>query len=195
MQAWYDQWLAEHKDPANDLIYSKNSRGEPTLNQVHFVRDDLSSVFWADRPYAERSQEPEPRIDCKETCYVIGEHRSKSVRLPVFSLERADLGIQFVMRFNYYDWNVSVISERPIVTDLRGFVLDFSDDDRKRHPGGYRYGSWGYCYFQGFPEDKQFGPYVGKAGSTRKFSTYMTTNYQLYTFVYLIMRDLHRAKT
>jgi hypothetical protein len=187
LQPWYDRWLkANH---GTDLSYvPKNSRGEPSLEQVHFVRDYLSGILWADVPYDKRGPAP-PRDTCKETGFVIGEHTSKSVRLPVYSLERPDLGIQFVLRDNYHDWNVSVLSEKPITTDLRGFELDYSrDEDLKRFPNGYKPGSaWGYCYFQGFPEEVQFGPFKE---NPCKFSLCIGNDYSVHNFIWLIMRDI-----
>jgi hypothetical protein len=194
LQPWYDKWLADHKE--TKLIYvrryvGRNARGEVTLPQVHFVRDVLAGLFWAGVPYEQRAA-AEPRNNCKETAYVIGEHTSKSVRLPVYSLERPDLGLQVVLRDNYHDWNVSVISETPITTDLRGFELDyFRKEDRERYPDGYRPGgSWGYCYFQGFPREVQFGPY---SENPRRFSLCIEDTYQMYTFLRLILRDRRAA--
>ena len=186
LQPWYDRWLAEHAD--TNLIYvGRDARGEVTLPQVHFVRDDLAGLFWADVPYDARKTAP-PREDCKETALVIGEHSSKSVRLPVYSLERPDLGIQVVLRENYHDWNVSVISETPIAADLRGFQLDYARaEDRARYPKGFRApGSWGYCFFQGFPHEVQFGPH---SENPRRFSLCINSDYEVYTFVWLLMRD------
>lgn len=194
LQPWYDRWLAEHKE--TDLFYvARDRRGDVSLPQVslpqvHFVRDRLAGLLWADVPYEARAI-AEPR-ECRETARVIGEHTSKSVRLPVYSLERPDLGLQVVLRDNYYDWNVSVISETPIAADLRGFELDYSrDEDRARYPSGFRApGSWGYCYFQGFPREMQFGPF---SESPRKFSLCVRSDYEIYTLLWLIMRD-RRAK-
>jgi hypothetical protein len=182
LQPWYDKWLAEHHE--TDLLYvSRNARGEVSLSQVHFVRDRLAGVFWADLPYDQRPASP-PRNDCKETAYVIGQHTSKSVRLPVYSLERPDLGLQIVLRDNMYDWNVSVVSETPIATDLRGFKLSYSDEkERERHANS---GYWDYCFFQGFPDELQFGPY---SENPRKFSLCINSDYEMYTFLWLITRD------
>lgn len=185
LQPWYEKWLDEHK--STDLIYvNRNSRNEPSLAQVHFVRDTLGHVMWKDIPYDTRPI-AHPR-ECKESAWVIGEHRSKSVRLPVYSLERPDLGIRFVLRDNYHDWCVSVVAEKPIATDLRGFQLDMDEDDRKRYqPGGF----WGYCFFQGFPSELCFGSF---AMDPRRFSLSIGGNHALYTFIWLIMRDL-RSKS
>lgn len=190
LQPWYDKWLTEHK--GTGLIYvRRNQRGEVSLPQVHFVRDSLARMVWSDVPYDDRPKAP-PRDDCRESAYVIGEHRSKSVRLPVYSLERPDLGLQIVLRDNYHDWNVSVLSETPITTDLRGFGLDYRrETDRARFPDGYIPGnSWGYCFFQGFPEEVQFGPF---SENPRRFSLCISSNYAVFTFVWLIMRDLRES--
>lgn len=190
LQPWYDKWLAEHRE--TDLIHvGRNARGEASLPQVHFVRDNLAGLFWSDVPYASRAAAP-PRTDTKETAYVIGEHSSKSVRLPVYSLERPKLGIQVVLRDNQHDWNVSVISDTPIATDLHGFELDYSrDDDRKRYPNGFRSpGSWGYCYFQGFPDEVKFGPF---SENPCKFSLCVNGDYDVYTLLWLLMRDRRGA--
>ena len=190
LQPWYDKWLVEHE--GTTLIYARRGDGKPQLGQVHFVRDSLAAVVWQDVPYDKRPLAP-PR-ECKETAFVIGEHLSKSVRLPVYSLERPDLGIRLVCRGNFYDWNVSVVAERDVLTDLRGFPLDYwNEDERRKHAGGYKpeRGSWGYCFFQGFPDDLRFGPYVE---NKRRFSMCVGTDYELFTLVWLIMRDLLRRK-
>lgn len=185
LQPWYDTWLKEHQD-TNLIFVSRNQHGEVSLPQVHFVRDTLAGLFWADIPYEKRNSAP-PRDDCKETAYVIGEHHSKSVRLPVYLLTRPDLGLQIVLRDNYYDWNVSVVSELPIITDLHGFQLSYNEEERKKFPNGYIKGRyWGYCFFQGFPEEYQFGPFEENPS---KFSLCIGSSYAVYTFLWLLLRD------
>lgn len=168
LQAWYDLWLQEHAD--TNLIYvPKNSLGEPYLQQVHFVRDRLAYLVWRDVPYQNLPNGVE-REDVKALVQVVGEHRSKSVRLPVYQLCRPDLGIRFVLRDNYHDWNVSVISERAIPEE-RGF--EFNSD---------------YLFFQGFPDADQFQGY-GHV-SHRKFSFSTTGEHDLYAQIGLIMRNV-----
>lgn len=181
LQGWYDKWLDENRE--TDLLYAKGG-GRVQLSQVHFVRDALAPLVWSDIKYDARAKES-PRDDRPVTAMVIGEHSSKSVRLPVFSFERPDLGIQFVLRTNYHDWNVSVVAEKPVNADLRGFVTDFwgEKEREKWEPGGY----WGYCFFQGFPHEFFFGPY---ANDRRRFSTYMSNDYELYAFVRLVLQEL-----
>jgi hypothetical protein len=189
LQPWYDTWLAEHA--GTDLIYAVGSDKKPQLQQVHFVRDMLAAIVWQDVPYEKRA--PASPRECKETAFVVGEHLSKSVRLPVYSLERPDLGLRIVARDNFYDWNVSVASERDVATDLRGFPLDYwIESERERFKDGYQPGrSWGYCFFQGFPSDMQFGPYKE---NKRRFSMCVGSDYELFTLVWLIMRDVRGGR-
>lgn len=172
LQPWYDRWLADH-EKTNLLFVARDRHGGIYLPQVHFVRDQLAGLFWADVPYDARKA-IEPRASCKETAYVIGEHTSKSVRLPIYSLERPDLGLQVVLRENYHDWNLSVISETPVTADLRGFELD---DAR--------------CYFEGFPPEVRFGAF---RENPKKFSLYIGSDYAIYTFLWLLMRDRRGTK-
>ena len=178
LQTWYDAWLREHE--GTDLIYAK-SGSKVQLPQVHFVRDTLARLAWRGVKYDDIPREPE-RPDCAVTAYVIAEHRSKSVRLPVYSIERPDLGLQIVLRDNYYNWNVSIVAERPVAADLRGFVTDFDNDGEraKYQPRGY----WGYCFFEGFPTELMFGPY---SMDKRRFSLWVNGDHELYVLVRNLM--------
>lgn len=181
LQTWYDAWLREHAD--TDLIYARYRSSSPSvgLDQVHFVSDRLSCLMWSGVDYDERGVEPS-RPDCKATAMVVGEHKSKSVRLPVYSLERPDLGLQIVLRDNYYNWNVSVLSEIPVEADLRGFETDFSSAEERDR---YRIrGLWGCCFFEGFPDELRFGPF---SMDCRKFSLCVSSDYELYALVRCLM--------
>lgn len=167
LQPWYDRWLKEHE--GSDLRYiGRDPERRPQLPQVHFVRDTLAGLLWADVPYDQRQPSP-PRDELKETAYVVGEHTSKSVRLPVYSLERPDLGLIVTLRDNYHDWNVSV-SQETAKSDLRGFPVN---DLR-------------YCFFQGFPADRRFGTY---AADPLRFSMCLDSEHQVYTLLWLLLRE------
>lgn len=81
---------------------------------------------------------------------VISTHRSKSIELPVVRYDRPDLGAFFVIRGNFYDYKLSVRSERPI--DDAGFADLFATAPTC----GYE-GELSSCYFEGFPEELVFG--------------------------------------
>lgn len=157
LQAWFDAWLAEHKDDKDnwitDLIYAKSA-----CDQICDVRDTFGLLVYADVPYRSRPNEPLPRDTCKITGYVIGEHHSKSVRLPVYLFERVDLGIQFVMRGNFYDWKLSVISEKPLVKYAELFSTMFHTTPPVEPE--YTGNELASCYFEGFPDEYIFDYYA-----------------------------------
>ncbi len=157
---WYKNWLEEHHE--TKLLWVQRNRDGVHLDQVDFVLHRLGRVAWYDN---QRSDEPVP-------VWVIAEHNSKSVRLPVISIERPDLGIRFVMRDNFHEWSVSVISERQLLCGLRGFDVTSSG-----------------CGFEGFPYDLRFG---GFGQSNTRFSCSLGNAYDPYAFVREIM--LHRIE-
>lgn len=183
LQIWYDKWLEEHKE--TDLIYAKSKDG-PRLQQVHFIRDDISALFWAGISYYDRPKVPPPRSDCRESAVVISEHRSKSVRLPVYSLTRMDIGLQLTLRDNYYNWKLSVDSKTPITADFSGLFHttppiepDYTGDPLNS------------VYFEGFPESRVFGYF---SDNNRQFSAEIHSSESLWTAVFLMMRGLGMIK-
>jgi hypothetical protein len=166
LQVWYDRWLKTNAD--TKLFYvDKRSSGEVYLSQVRYIRDELSGLAWRDVAYDSRPPST-PSDDLKETAWVIGEHCSKSVVLPVYSIERPTLGLRLVLRYNFYDWCVSVESE----TAVRDWV------------SGYDRGL--LCFFEGFPDELKFGTY---AESQRRFSLAIRDDYELYAFVRQLMTE------
>lgn len=181
LQPWYDNWLKEHI--CTNLIYAyPNGSDCPSLKQVHFIRDRIGPMVWADVHYYKRPRAL-PRYDCRETAMVIGEHRSKSVRLPVYSITREDFGLQLTLRDNYYNWKLSVSSQiRPIEVDFSGLFHTTPPVEL-----GYTGNSLSPVYFEGFPEDRIFGYY---SLNHFKFSAEIHSDEALWTTVFLMMRSL-----
>jgi hypothetical protein len=75
---------------------------------------------------------------------VISTHTSKSVKLPVFHITMPN-GDEFVMRYNFYDWKISVKAKSPINVDF----LNLFDGNQKVVPN---------CC-EGFPSEWIFGSY------------------------------------
>ena len=155
LQEWYNEWRKEHE--GTTLLYVNSDN--PSLHQVRFICDTLKWQFFNGPSLAGPGDDRD--------IFVIGEHHSKSVRLPVYLLARADIGLQFILRENFYDWNLSVKSDKEI--DLHGF----SDDNR-------------LCFFQGFPSEYQFGHYNK---DKRQFSLNPVNDYELYVATWLIMKN------
>lgn len=159
---WYSDWCAKHENTR--LFYVCRDGEGVSLQQVSFVRRQLDSIVWSDVQYREG----------QVYTWVIGEHTSKSVRLPVYLIERPELGISFVLRYNFHDWCVSVMSDLPIASGLRGF------DDSARYCGG----------FEGFPEHARF---KGFRDSRSRFSISLHNDYEAYAFFREIMMDVRQS--
>ena len=158
------EWAVAN-EPAPDLIYRRGM-----WDQVKFVRDDLAGLLC-------------PRIDhtideYRDLVKVCGTHRSKSVLLPVFSIE-SKRGFRLTMRNNFHDWGVSV----EVTHGCNAVTWDF---DRLADPNKVD----SYC--EGFPPNRKFGTF---AQSSHEFTVGLqASDYNLYTFVYLLMRQFpHKA--
>jgi len=107
-------------------------------SQMMFLRDRVQFLIGAGLPFGESAN----------LARVISTHRSKSIDLPVVRLDRPDLGISFVMRDNFYDWKLTVLSTRPIDADLAG--LFFTEPPSEPEYTGDELHS---VYFEGFPPE------------------------------------------
>lgn len=126
--------------------------------QITLVRDDISAVLAC--TYDEYTV-------IKGEIKVIGEHRSKSVTLPVF---RLTIGNRFeiTMRFNFYDWKVSIKSNEPVVADFMGLFDPAQQVEAT-------------CC-EGFPDDCIYGPYTE---NNQRFTFEVRNNNDLYVFFWI----------
>ena len=144
-------------EPDEKLIYAKG-----LVNQVYFVRDTLCSLMrstyeeWRDNPPL-----------------VISTHYSKSVKLPVFQINLEKYGIEMVLRYNFYDWKISVKSDKSLDFDYMGLF-----NPTKKIPS---------VYCQGFPKNKVYGSYEQ---SHSQFTIEIYSGYDLYTFIFLLKNYL-----
>ena len=147
------QWTDVNK-PAENLIYAKGY-GE----QIVFIRDRITSLL------AKNYEEYET---IAKNIKVISTHTSKSVLLPVYQIELPD-GTLFIMRYNFHNWKVSVISEKEVNADF----MDLFDPNEKIHS----------VYCEGFSEKYVFGPY---AKNKRSFTVELSSGYNhLFTFFWV----------
>lgn len=111
--------------------------------------------------------------------HVIATHRSKSITLPVYELSRPDLGLRLILRDNFHNWKLSVISERPIDADFSGLFHTTPPVEP-----AYTGEPLSSVYFEGFPGDLIFGYYNDQQGGTRqKWSAEIYGDHSLYTVV------------
>lgn len=147
---------AQANDPDPNLIWKSGM-----WEQVMFVRDVLARLL---------AQKPDHTYDdYRGLVRVCGEHRSKSVKLPVFSIEWKR-GIRFTLRYNFYDWGVSVEAAKPLAWDFAGLFRPDSVDS---------------C-LEGFPADRKFGPYNANPS---RFTFGVGDKHDLYAALFLIVRQ------
>jgi hypothetical protein len=147
------EWANAHP-PAENLIYKGGY-----WDQIIFVRDTISQLL---------SKSYEEYKTIQAGIKVISHHTSKSVCLPVYSLELAD-GTKFTMRYNFYDWKVSVSS----VDEVNADFMNLFDPSERIHE----------CYCEGFPSELVYGSYNE---NKRQFTIELPpSNYQLFTFFWV----------
>jgi hypothetical protein len=133
------------------------------VNQIMFVRDKIGGLVTRER----------------DKVFVISTHTSKSIRLPVYFMERN--GLQIALRDNFHNWKMSVISDRPIMANFDGIFHTTPplDPDYTGNP-------LNSVYFEGFPKDLIFGYYW--ESDKKKWSAEIHSDYLLYTSIFLILQ-------
>lgn len=139
----------------DDRLYFKDGYWE----QIAFVRDEIPELFCRDFEHYKEIQ-----LDMD----VISTHTSKSVLLPVFDVKLPD-DIHLIMRYNFYNWKVSVVSKKEIIF-YAGKL--FKPDQRNPH-----------YYCEGFPTGMVYGSY---AENKSEFTIELSSGYySLYTYLWL----------
>lgn len=176
LHPWFMKWIKDRKESGLAYKGSANS-------QIMYVRDGLAPLIWADIPYEERPciTDDDDDYDRPVTGYIISTHPSKSVLLPVYSLERPDLGLQIVLRNNFYNWKMSVISDEPIDVDLTGLCYTASP----REPE-YTGDCLSPVYFEGFPRELVFGYY--DESDHRRWSAELYEQESVWMAIFLVCR-------
>lgn len=169
LQEWFDK---QREDTPDDMIYKKSS-----ADQIMFVRDILCGVVSAGISDIEKR---------RSIVTVISEHRSKSVRLPVYNFDRSDIGLRIILRGNFYNWKISVISDVPIIADFDGLFFTSPPPDPK-----YTGDCLSPCYFEGFLYDLIFGYYDLNQSM---WSAEISSRHQLWTVLFLIMKARGQIK-
>ena len=146
------EWLMKNK-PEEKMLWNK-----AFWSQALFVRDILPRLFFKTFEEAE-----------KNPWLVISEHTSKSIELPVYYLKLDDVAI--IMRENFYNWKVSVISANDLSIDSAGLF----DSSEKIHS----------VYCEGFDPKWVFDCYDN---NKKEFTVELNSDYNLYTFLFLLNR-------
>lgn len=147
------EWANANK-PEEDLIWGKRY-----WDQIMFVRDELTEIF-------PKSYEEYQSI--RSDLQVISTHKSKSVLLPVFKMTTDNF--TFIMRYNFYDWKISVEAKEPISLDFGRLVSDTSQQIYS-------------CYLEGFKDEWAYECYDKNKS---KFTIEVRDNYKLFTLLWML---------
>lgn len=104
---------------------------------------------------------------------VISTHYSESVKLPIYQINLEKYGIEMVLRYNFYDWKISIKSDKPLDFDCMG-IFNLTEEIPA-------------IYCEGFPKDKVYGSYENNHS---QFTIEIRNHYDLYTFIFLLKNYL-----
>lgn len=169
MKEKLQDWISANKC-SDEMLWKKASE-----QQIFFIRD-LTRLVGNDLTYEDYRD---------NTAFVIGTHTSKSISLPVYSLERP--GLRFILRDNFYNWKLSVISDKAINTEFDELFhttppVEPDYTGNPLHP----------VYFEGFPKDLIFSYYA--ESDKKKWSAEITGDYRLWATIFLCMKNLGYVK-
>lgn len=161
MREMLTQWWRSNI-PNDNLIYKDGLK-----EQCLFVRKLMQDLFLEpETNYSSKEWDEQSKILNDFEPIVVGTHRSKSVKLPVMEICLPNLGFNIVLRYNFYDWCISVESEQEVDCDFMGLVTDQKG------------------YFEGFPNDRIYERYSDD--NKKRFNVVLNNDYEVYTFVFLL---------
>lgn len=153
-------WCRVNK-PKDEMIYK-----EGYWDQIMLIRDTVNAMFY--KNYEDYKANP---------VMVINTHTSKSIKLPVYEIYLKQHGVKIILRNNFYDWKVSVISNKSIDVDFIGL---FNEDN-----------SINSVYCEGFKDEQVFKSF--KEDKT-KFTIELSDKFRLFTFMYMLNNYLNSDK-
>lgn len=164
------QWIDENVI-ADTMCYKKAAE-----DQFGFMSTKIPRLL---------SKSIEEYLGIKNCCInVISTHVSKSILLPVYELRFRDC--TFILRDNFYNWKISV------KLSYKCPCLIYSDFDRLFNPE-YKVPS---VYCEGFHVNDVYGSFneyvkevtSGKSYPNRKFTVELYSQWEVYTFFYVLDR-------
>ncbi len=106
--------------------------------------------------------------------FIVSEHRSKSIDLPVYGFIMRN-GIKVIMRYNFYNWVVTVEAPEALPED----TLPMELFDNKGN----------VCWAEGFEDRWIHGPYDAKK-KKKKFTVQLYNEYRVYTMMFFLKNAL-----
>ena len=151
----YQYWL--NKNNPSDKMAWKDSFWGYNI----FWRDTIASLFHANDGYQQDSTTGVRHYD--SIVSIVGEHWSKSIKNPVLCITYR--GMTMVFRYNFYDYEIAVIGNIPIILPERLIPAKS-------------------FFYQGFPKEYQIEERYTH-GAT-KFICGCNSHYEFYTLMFLL---------
>lgn len=150
----------------NNNIQEDTKFKDSYFQQISFMNNEISKFF---------------HYNNDNNIFVIGDYMQESIKLPIYLCDAND--IKFILKNNFKDWRISVISSIPIDIDFSGLFkvtppIDPNYTGDPLHPS----------YFDGFPRELIFS-YYEESDKTR-WSAKINNNYILWTTIFIIMKYL-----
>ena len=164
MKIKFQKWL-EDNEPENIMKY-KDAWWETHIFWQDRILPMFTNEFYNKCGNYEKLCE---EIDANSD--VIGEHWSKSIVNPVMRIVYK--GVTIVFRYNFYDYEIAVISDKSIKLPMKNLFVSKSES----------------FYYQGFPDE-----YMIKEryeDNKCKFVAHINNDYSFYTFMYLLQRQIY----
>ncbi|MFB5622471.1 MAG: hypothetical protein ACE5RH_00580 [Nitrosarchaeum sp.] len=155
------EWI-NHNEPKNEMLWK-----DAFYDQVLFIRDKIPSIFAT-------SYEEYELI--KNNIEVISTHTSKSILLPVYNIILPNK-ISFTIRYNFYNWKVSVISPIELECDF-GNICNIEENIDG-------------VYCEGFKNEWVFNSFLQ---NKKQFTIEIYDKYRLYTFLWIISNYMKERK-
>lgn len=160
----FQKWLMNNR-PSEEMIYER-----AFFDTYVFWREKILEMF-TDEFYKKNRNYNRVYKEINKNVEVVGTHMSKSIVHPVLRIVYH--GVTIVVRYNFYDYEIAVISDKPIYIPMEKLF----------------YSKTGNFFYQGFPEE-----YIIKdkyEDNKCKFIAGLDNHYQFYTFMYLLQRQIY----
>jgi len=143
--------------------------------QINFMQHEITFLMMDYNEYDKMEYLSDERYDFIHSFInVLSTHISKSIKLPVYEFKSK--GIRFIVRYNFHDWKVSIISDRDLEIEPKGL---FNPKSSSVKP----------CYFEGFPKDLVFPNYNEKENKD-KFSVCLHNEFSMYVFFWYLINKV-----
>ena len=162
----FQHWLMTNQ-PSDNMLYKQS-----WWDYLIFIRDKIiSDMFYWPMVCDLKVEFEEKQRLMSQNYDIIGTHWSKSIEHPVILMRYK--GAEIVFRYNFYDYEITIISNKDIK-----FPKDLFDENEKDF------------YYQGFPEKYKINTNYSKSKKCFSVNIGNPCNYKFYTFMFLLKNQL-----